>query len=100
MHQIQLYGSHALLTKLDLADAFRHIDVRQEDWELLGTVFNHDVDGVLVKKYYFDVVLPFGLRSSPKLFSDFADTLQYIMLQRGVSECHHYMDDYVTLGAT
>ena len=98
MHRIQLYGSHALIAKLDLADAFRHINVRQEDWELLGTVFNHDVDGVLVKKYYFDVVLPFGLRSSPKLFSDFADALQYIMLQRGVSECHHYMDDYITLG--
>jgi hypothetical protein len=93
-----MYGRHTLLAKLDLSDAFRHIIVRKEDWELLGTVFDEEVYGVRVKRYYCDVVLPFGLRSSPKLFSDIADALQYLMHEHGVSECHHYMDDYITIG--
>ena len=92
-----MYGPHTLLGKLDLADAFKYIYVRPEDWELLGTVFNHHTEhGDIIKHYYVDVVLPFGLRSSPKLFSKFADALQYIMINRGVTECYHYMDDYIT----
>ena len=96
--RIQMYGPHTLMDQLDIADAFRHILVRKEDWELLSTVFEKIEHGTVIKQYYFDVVLPFGLRSSPKLISDFADALQHIMLSRGVSECFHYMDDYITMG--
>ena len=96
--RIKMYGAHTLIAKLDLADAFKYILVRPQDWELLGTVIEHNEGGNIVKQYYVDVVLPFGLRSAPKLFSDFADALQYIMHQRGVSECFHYMDDYLTIG--
>jgi hypothetical protein len=45
-----------------------------------------------------DVVLPFGLRSSPKLFNTFADALQFIMLENGVTDVDHYLDDYLTAG--
>ena len=98
VRRVKLYGRHSLLSKLDISDAFKHILVTPKDWELLGTVFEHTINGERVKQYYIDVVLPFGLRSSPKLFTEFADALQYIMRTRGAVECHHYMDDYITMG--
>ena len=96
VQRITSYGTGTLLGKLDIADAFKHILVRSRDWDLLGsTYYNLETHQ---KQYYVDLVLPFGLRSSPKLFNEYADALQFIMLKNGVSECMHYMDDYVTLG--
>ena len=43
--QIIKVGRNARLPKLDLSDAFHHIRVRQQDWELLGSSFIND-DGV------------------------------------------------------
>ena len=98
---IKRCGPGTLLAKLDLADAFKHIMVRKEDWELLGTVwYKPDQYGNLVKQYYIDLVLPFGLRSSPKLFDNFVVALEYIMLQTGVTHVFHYLDDFITFGET
>ena len=47
--------------KLDLADAYRQIVVRPDEWFLLGTTLEQD-DGNLA--YYIDTRLPFGLRSA------------------------------------
>ena len=96
VQRITSYGPGTLLSKLDIADAFKHILVRSCDWDLLGSIY-YDTE-TRHKQYYVDLVLPFGLRSSPKLFNEYADALQFIMLENGASECMHYMDDYVTLG--
>ena len=73
--------------------------MRREDWELLGSMlYIQDEKGELTPQYYFDTVLPFGCRSSPKLFNYFADALQYIMKENGASTCEHYLDDYITVG--
>ena len=45
-----------------------------------------------------DGALPFGLRSAPKLFTAIADTLMWIMEQRGVTHVLHYLDDFLFLG--
>ena len=81
------------MSKIDLEDAFKHIAVRNQDWELLGSTW-YDTKGQVC--YYVDLVLPFGLRSSPKLFNDFADGLEYIMKNRGASSIVHYLDDFFT----
>ena len=96
VHRIKQTGRHTLLAKLDLADAFHHIMVRSEDWELLGSSYCHSSKDSPM--YYMSTVLPFGLRSSPKLFNDFADATQWIMLNNGTSFVDHYLDDYITLG--
>jgi len=88
-------GRHSLLAKLDLADAFHHIRVRQEDWELLGTTWLDNTGNIT---YFMSTVLPFGLRSSPKLFNDFALAAQYIMEYQGTTYVDHYLDDYITAG--
>ncbi len=43
-----------------------------------------------------DKVLPFGLRSAPKIFSAVADALQWLMRQQGL-EILHYLDDFLAV---
>ena len=57
------------MCKVDLKDAYKSIVVRPQDWPLLGSTWlNRNGD----TEFYIDHVLPFGLRSSAKLFNLFA----------------------------
>ena len=47
---------------------------------------------------YRDTCLPFGLRSTPKLFNILADLAAWIMQQQGVSCLLHYLADFLTMG--
>lgn len=89
-------GKDALMAKLDLEDAYKHIHVRPEDWDLLGSTWIVSDNGIQTKQYWFDTVLPFGLRSAPHRFNLFADALEYGMFKNGTSVCTHYLDDYFT----
>ena len=91
---IHKYGKGTLFAKLDLSDAYRQIRVRKQDWPLLGSHISHNG----IKYYFVDTVLPFGLRSSARIFSDFADALNFIMTKHGVSDVDHYLDDFLTGG--
>ena len=93
-------GTGSLLAKLDLEDAYKHILVRPQDWDLLGSTWlETDKNGVGHIVYYVDTVLPFGLRSAPKLFDLFATALEYGMSRNGVSIVAHYLDDFFTCGS-
>ena len=83
-------GAGALMAKIDLKSAFRMVPVRQEDWELLGIFWqNH---------YYVDTCLPFGLRSAPYLFNQFAMALHWILRSNyDISHLIHYLDDYLVM---
>ena len=61
--------SAGLQIKIDLSDAFRHILVHKDDWELLGSTWPIDVNGEHTTVYFIDAFLPFGLCSSPALLS-------------------------------
>ena len=88
---INKLGTGALLSKIDLKNAFRLIPVRQADWNLLGI---HWKD-----KYYIDTCLPFELRSAPFLFNQLADAIHWILHQQyGVHHLLHYLDDFLTAG--
>ena len=76
---------------MDIAHAYRNVPVHPEDRLLLGMIWQG--------KLYVDTVLPFGLRSAPKIFSAIADTLEWILVKAGVTHCVHYLDDYLTLGS-
>ena len=47
---------------------------------------------------FIDTTLPFGLRSSPKIFTTVADALEWVFLHGGVSWCTHYIHDFLTVG--
>jgi hypothetical protein len=84
-------GKSTLLAKIDIEHAYRNIPIHPDDRHLLGMSW----EGSL----YIDTVLPFWLRSAPKIFSAVADTLEWIALHEGVSRLLHYLDDFLTMGA-
>ena len=47
---------------------------------------------------YVDVMLPFRLRSAPKIFNAVADALEWCVAREGVQEIYHYLDDFATIG--
>ena len=83
-------GRGALLAKVDLKSAFRMVPVHGEDWELLGLYWK--------QAFYVDTCLPFGLRSAPFLFNQFAEALQWILKSNyGFRWLIHYLDDYLIM---
>ena len=87
------------MAKLDLADAFKHILVRPEDWPLLCSSWDTvQADGSVLRKYYVDLFLPFGLCSSPAIFNHYADALEFVMQANGMQDLLHYLDDYFMAG--
>ena len=80
-------GKGSWLVKADIKEAYRMVPVHPEDQHLLGMQWDQIV--------YIDQMLPFGLRSAPKLFSAVADALQWILHKKGIAKSLHYLDDYV-----
>ena len=75
------------MAKTDVKSAFRNIPVHPDDWELLGMEWR----GL----YFFDRVLPFGLRSAPYIFNMLSDALEWILINKlGVSNVLHILDDF------
>lgn len=61
LSQLKLYGQGALMSKLDLSDAFRHILVRCEGRELLRSAWQIDIKDTFTTPYFVDAFLLFGL---------------------------------------
>lgn len=81
----------ALMAKLDIQHAFRLIPVRPVDWPLLGYQVND--------LCFFDIVLPFGLRSSPFLFCQLSESVLWILRNiTGIQTVLCYADDFLLLG--
>ena len=88
-------GRNSILIKRDLADAFRHIPVAQEDQWLLGFRWRD--------QFWIDCFLPFGLRTAPFLFDLFAKGLHWVMAANpdfAVPDFAilHYLDDFLAIG--
>ena len=83
-------GQFTLLAKNDIEQAYRNIPVHPADRHLLGMQWKG--------AYYIDLVLPFGLRSAPKIFSAVADGVEWMAQQEGVTNLLHYLDDFLTMG--
>ena len=83
-------GTGTYLAKTDIESAFRQFPVHPEDWELLGMYWNNS--------YYFDKVLPFGLRSAPYIFNQLSDALEWILLNKCfISYVGHILDDFLIM---
>ena len=95
VNHVLRHGKGTLMSKLDIKDAYKHIIVAPRDWHLIGCTWPSPAG---VTEYYVDLTLPFGLRSSPYLFEQFASGLQYIMERKGAHDIEHYLDDYFTCG--
>ena len=61
---------------------------------------NHPLIGMKWREQYIvDMTLPFGLRSSPFIFTAITDLLEGILVHNySVEFLHHYLDNFLTLG--
>ena len=65
-------GQGAFMAKLNIKHAFQLCPVRAEDWVHLGYCW--------LNKFFIDTRLPFGSRSSPYIFNQFADALMWNLM--------------------
>ena len=87
------------MAKLDITNAFKHVLVCPEDWPLLCSSWDTSFsDGLVCRQYYIDLFLPFGLHSSPAIFNQYADVLEFAMQVNGISDLLHYLNDYFMAG--
>lgn len=89
-------GPGCWLVKIDIEAAYKQIPVRPEDWPLLGFKW--------LGEWFYERVLPFGLRSSCRIWEDFALALHHlferVLLQTGSARdafryVIHYVDDFL-----
>ena len=83
-------GCRTVMAKFDIESAYRLVPVHPEDRRLLGMSWRDQL--------FIDTALPFGLRSSPKIFTAIADALEWVMQQEGVRSALHYLDDFMVFG--
>ncbi len=88
IYWIQKLGRGCWLVKLDVEAAYKQVPVRAEDWPLIGFMWEG--------KYYYERVLPFGLKSSCRLWELYANALQRIIERvTGIKSIVHYIDDFL-----
>ena len=87
---VQKFGPGCYMAKTDIESAFRLFPVHPDDLELLGMFW----DG----QYYFDKVLPFGLRSAPYIFNQLSDAIEWILLNKCcISFVCHILADFLIM---
>ena len=83
-------GKGCFLAKTDIESAFRLIPLKPSDYELFGMVWNNH--------YYYDKVLPFGLRSAPFIFNLLSDAVEWILRNKcSISFVCHILDDFLII---
>ena len=85
------FSRGALLAKIDVESAYRLVPVHPHDRPLQAVQW----EGMI----YVDSMLPFGLRSAPKIFNAIADALEWCVRTTGVRYIFHYLDDFIVVGA-
>ena len=84
------FGQGSFLAKTDSESAFRLVPLRPSDYELFGMYWEGS--------YYYDKVLPFGLRSAPFLFNLLSDAIEGVLLNEClISFVCHILDDFLII---
>ena len=87
---IKSAGQGAWLNKADIVQAFKLIPIQGCLWPYYGVKWQ--------EKYYFYTRLPFGSRSSPKLFDYLSQAVCWIAVHNYGIECIlHLLDDFLTV---
>ena len=80
-------GGAALMAKVDIESAYRLVPIQPHDHALQALQWQGQI--------YVDPMLPFGLRSAPKIFNAVADAFNWHLKQRGINCVLHYLDDFI-----
>ena len=82
-------GAGTLLVKVDIESAYRLVPVHPHDRPLQALAWQGRI--------YIDPMLPFGLRSAPKILNSLADALCWHLHRSGITNVFHYLDDFILL---
>lgn len=83
-------GKGTMLSKIDIASAYKCIPVRPADFALLGLHWEG--------KFYFDKTLPFGLSSSCAIWERYATAAEWAVLHNtSIKRLCHYIDDFLLI---
>ena len=82
-------GPGAMMYKIDISRAFRHLRIDPRDIDLLG-LSHYDT--------YIDASLPFGFRHGSIFFQRCSDAIRYIMKEHGFPGLWNYIDDLIYTG--
>jgi hypothetical protein len=75
---------------VDISDAFKQLPILKVQWHLFCVKWND--------KYYHFVRLPFGCRSSPRLFDSLPTSICWIAQSNyNISVIFHLLDDFLTI---
>lgn len=83
-------GRGSLLAIANIKSAYRLVPVHPQDQLWLGMQWEDQL--------YVDGMLPFGLRSAPRIFTPVADAFEWCIHHRGVKFIFHYLDDFLVMG--
>ncbi len=87
---VQAAGRGCFLTKIDIDGAYRNIPTHPSQWHVLGMRWRG--------KFYYDRVLPFGLRSSCAIWEEYATAAEWIISRvLALQSLMHYIDDYLVV---
>lgn len=83
-------GKGALLSKMDIANAFKNLPIKPTQWPFFCVKWSG--------KYYVFVRLVFGCRSSPRIFDSLSQAICWIAHNNyGVETIFHLLDDFLTV---
>ena len=87
--RLKKLGPGALLYKVDISRAFRHLKIDPGDLDLLG--LKHE-------SYYLDGSLCFGFRHGSFFFQKCSDAIRYLMKKFGYPNLLNYINDLIYIG--
>ena len=87
-------GKGAFIFLIDAQDAYYRVPTHPDDWKYMGISW--------AQKYWVFRCLQMGCSSSPKIYTEFADAVEYICVNRnnkiafykGLQQLRHYIDDF------
>lgn len=82
-------GTGALLAKVDIESAYRLIPVHPDDCPLQAVRW--------CDQNFVDPMLPFSVRSAPKILNAIADTLHWHLQWNSIHYLHHFLDNFILL---
>ena len=93
IQQILHVGRNAFLCKFDITSAFKLLPIRPALVPFYGCRWQN--------RFYFFVRLPFGGRSSPRIFDCLSQALEWILLHNyRIPYCQHLLDDFLTVASS
>ena len=93
IQSIMSAGRNSFLCKCDITAAFKLIPIRPDLVPFYGCRWNN--------QFFFFVRLPFGGRSSPRLFDCLSTAVEWIIINNyGIKHCQHLLDDFLTVDFT